>query len=138
MESKVRDGFHICNENERLGTYSFYYTKSINDIKTDEHVSAEFYENMFILEIYDFDYQDSVYDTLLKEINSVDNNIKSYFELKVKNIYDIKNVTITSKRMFVKNGVPYVYSKVNISFYNNNDKSTLYQTSAEVISKLIG
>ena len=138
MESKVQDGFHICNENERLGTYSFYYTKSINDIKTDEHVSAEFYENMFILEIYDFDYQDSVYDTLLKEINSVDNNIKSYFELKVKNIYDIKNVTITSKRMFVKNGVPYVYSKVNISFYNNNDKSTLYQTSAEVISKLIG
>ena len=77
---------------------------------------------MFTLEIYDFDYQDSVYDTLLKEINSVDNNIKSYFELKVKNIYDIKNVTITSKRMFVKNGVPYVYSKVNISFYNNNDK----------------
>ena len=62
----------------------------------------------------------------------------TYFELKVKNIYDIKNVTITSKRMFVKNGVPYVYSKVNISFYNDNDKSTLYQTSAEVISKLIG
>ena len=116
MSSKVEEGFHICGENERFSCYSFYFDKYIGGIKTLEHVFAEFDDDSFSLEMYDWGYSSETFKQLLKETDNIENELNSYLQTHVQNDNSIEKFEITGQKMFVRNGIPYLQTTLTIDY----------------------
>ncbi len=126
FRSQVVDGFHTCSENETLGCYSLYYTKSVNGIQTAEHISAEIDGDSFSIEIIDWAKQD-LYDEetgfISKEhsdqINALVNNneeaVHTYLSSCVQSGYSATKITITGRQLFYKNGKMYMLVTTSVA-----------------------
>lgn len=136
--STVDDGFLDGNNNRKIGTYSFYFTKKINNVKTMEHVTAEFYKDVednkvFTLEIYDLQYEEGIFGEILDKMPDVQNNIQSF----VKNTFGkdkkIVNVSVDGCRLFVKNGKVYLMSTPFVEWENGG---VTYSSALQTVSWL--
>ena len=122
MESKVEDGFHICGDNERFSSFSFFFDKSINGINSLEHISAEFTNDSFTLEIYDWGYETEPLAQLLQKaenienIENVDDQFSKFFNDHTKKGYFVKEYEIRSQKLFFRNGILYLYSSLDIVY----------------------
>lgn len=116
MSSTVEDGFHICSENERWVSYSFYYDKRINGIKTVEHISAEFFEDSFSLEVYDFNYESDEFVRMFHVMDSLTNKISSYLRSNISEKYVVTKIDIKNQEFFIRDGVPYVISNIDMNY----------------------
>lgn len=124
MRSRVEDGFHVCTENEKWNSYSFYFDKEVNGIKTLEHISVEFFEDSFYIEMYDFNYEDNVYIQILSMIDSLQESLNEYIKSNVVEDYVITNVDVIDNTLFIRNGLPYIQSRINVEFsYKDEDES---------------
>lgn len=136
VRSTVEDGFRTCSDGEVLGTYSFYYTKSISDIKAEEHISAEFHsDNTFTLEMYDLNYSADIFSPLLKMSADLEEDIKDFLQSDLKDGYKINDITVKSKRFFVKGGVPYIRSTATVLISQGADTEE-YTLEVQTVSKL--
>ena len=136
--STVDDGFLDGNYDRTIGTYSFYFTKKINNVKSMEHVTAEFYKDIegnkvFTLEIYDLQYEEGIFGEILDKMPDVQNNIQSF----VKNTFGkdkkIINVSVDGCRLFVKNGKVYLMSTPFVEWENGG---VTYSSALQTVSWL--
>lgn len=135
MTSSVKDGFYVCADNEELGAYSFYFDKEISGIKTLEHISAEFDEDSFSLEMYDFNYESSTFDRILGAMDVLQKEMRGYFESKISDEFTVTNIEGISHTLFIRNGIPYVKSSVNVE-YSGENEDVKYVQRVEIIATL--
>ncbi len=135
VDSSVVPGFRVCGESEQLGCYSFYYTKSIQNYKLLDHVSAEFNfdrstgEYFYSLEIYEQDHGD-VFSELLSHSDKFEAHLLSYLPTRIHENREMKKLEIDSTELFVKNGTPYILINSTVTFISKNDPS--YELTARV------
>ena len=132
MKSNVADGFHVCEDNEILASYSFYFDKTIGRLETLEHISAEFGEDSFSLEIYDFDYEDNVFVSILSYMNAWQKEMQNYLGSEVSDGFTVSNIESISHTLFLRNGIPYVKSYVNVEYSSANENDIYIQRVATV------
>lgn len=131
IRSQVVDGFRICGENEKIGTRSFYYTKSIEGIKLPNHISAEFFNGMFSLEIYEYDYTAEDFSSIISRIGEVETSIDKHLKDNVKDGCSIISIEHKNKSVLVQNGVAYIAITSDVTYksaYYNEPVSIFVQT----------
>lgn len=131
---RTEDGFKIFGENEvyRSLEYNFYYTMSKNGIDLPNHVSACFYDDKFILEMYEFDYGIEDYSPILNRMDEVEKSIEDHLRENVKDGCTLVNIEHGNKHVFIQDGVPYVMVTSTVTYtsiyYHGETFSTLIQT----------
>lgn len=133
MSSNVTDGFYVCGNNEKLGSYSFYFEKEIGGLKTLEHISAEFDEDSFSLEMYDFNYESSTFDRILRTMDAWQEKMQNYLRAEVSNEFTVGNIEAISHTLFIRNGIPYVKSHINVE-YSRTDENDTYIQRVETVT----
>lgn len=138
MESTDVDGFHNCAENEKFGSYKFYYQKTVGDIKTLEHLSVEFgAENTLLFELIDLNYDTDVFHKITDNINSFEKSTENYLKSNLKDGYKIKKLENTGTKLFTKDGVPYVSMTYEVSYISISENNTVeFTTYVSTISRL--
>lgn len=138
MRSQVVDGFHVCSENEKLGRYSFYYTKSLNGVKISDHIAMEITNDHFSLEIYDLGYSEGYYKEILKDFNVADleYSLTKHFQSDVKEGYAYNDIQIKSYQLFIKNEKPYIIATSVLTVTEKNSKDEVYATNIRTISSI--
>ena len=117
IESQVVDGFKVCKEeNERIGTYSFYYTQSMDGIKLQDHISAEFFGSHFILEVYEYDYEIKDFASIIYRMDEVESNVKGHLTSTLKDGCTITDIKHDKKSIFIQNGIPYVMMTSTVTY----------------------
>lgn len=133
--SKVVDGFINCDEKDRFGSYTFYYTKLINGVKTGENIVADIKDDKFTLQIYDLGYDTDMLNEAIELLPAVRADIEACLKAEtVKEDHKITDVAIGSETIFVKDGVPHLLANVTVTFYDMAQKE--YTTTVQTISKL--
>ena len=127
MSSTVENGFHICGENEEWRAYSFYYDKYIDGIKTIEHITAEFFDGKFSMEMYDFDYEKEQFTALIDKTPAFNDNIGAFLNSKASKDYVMTKFDVIGQEFFIRNGLPYVRLNVDAKFTMVNEKDELIQ-----------
>jgi len=133
MRSNVEDGFFVCANNEKLASYSFYFDKEIGGIKTLEHISAEFSEDSFSLEIYDFNYENNTFIRILNAMNALQIELRNYLGSEVSEGFIITNTNVISHTLFIRNGIPYVNSCVDVEYSRENENDKYVQRVQTII-----
>lgn len=130
MRSQVVDGFRICEENEQLGSYSFFYGKSKNGIRTPGHISAEIDEDTFYLEVYEYDYKSTVFSPILDKIDEVEASIENHLRNSLKEGFTLVSIEYGNKSVFVQDGNPYIMisSTVTYKTEHGDEFSTVVKT----------
>lgn len=108
IRSQVVDGFRVCEGNESVGTYYFFYTKSEKGVALPGHISATFYGGKFTLEIYEYDYESKDFTPIINRMEEVEASVEKHLKNNVKDKCTIVSIKHDSKRIFVQDGVPYV------------------------------
>ena len=132
FESKVEDGFHICSGNEKFSSYSFYFDKTLGGIKTLDHVSAEFFEDSFYLEVYDMGYESGHFAQLLQNLGSSNEVFDSYLDQNFKNDYVLNSYAVSSQTLFIRDGIPYIQTTLDIDF--GHDEKDTFGTVIKIIT----
>ena len=110
VESTTVDGFYNCGENEKFGWYTFYYQKTVGNIKTLEHLTVEFSEkNTLSFEFVDLNYDIDLFGQIIDNIELFDNSIEACLNSSLKDKYKIKDILQAEKQLFIKNDVPYIF-----------------------------
>ncbi len=149
FRSQVVDGFHICSENETLGTYSFYHTKSVNGIKTIEHISAEIDDDSFSIEFIDLAKQgwyDGETGLVAKEysnqINALENSheasVNACLQSCVQSGYSATKITITDRKLFYKNGKVYMLVAASMAVTDDQMPENVVETQVKMICGVKG
>lgn len=132
FSSQVVDGFRICEENESVGTYYFFYTKSENGFELEDHIAGSFYGGKFSLEIYEHGYDLKDYSPILNRTNEVEKSIEAYLRQNVKDGCTLVSIEHGKKHVFIQDGVPYVMVTSTVTYasiyYHDETFSTLIQT----------
>ncbi len=130
MSSEVVDGFRICEENDQLGSYSFFYSKSENGIRMPGHISAEIDEDTFYLEVYEYDYKSTVFPPILDKIDEVEASIENHLRNSLKEGFTLVSIEYGSKSVFVQDGNPYIMisSTVTYKTEHGDEFSTIVKT----------
>lgn len=116
MESTTVDGFYNCAENEKFGWYTFYYQKTVGNIRTLEHLTVEFIgKNTLTFELIDLNYDTDAFDKIVDNIELFDNSVEDCLNSSLKDKYKIKNILQAEKQLFIKNGVPYIFTTCKVT-----------------------
>lgn len=136
MRSQVVDSFHVCEDNEKLGRYTFYYTKSVHGVKIEDHISLEISDDRFSLDIYDLGCSDDYYQEILKEFTKTDleYSLKQHFKTNIQDKYSYKDININSYQLFIKNQKPYILAASTVILSENGSISKVYATGIYTIS----
>ena len=134
-ESTVDEKFHVCGKNERWIAYSFYYDKYLGEVKTLEHISAEFFEDSFSLEIYEFGYEKEQFSILMNKTPELNDNIDSFLNAKTLNDYTVTDFDIKGQVLFFREGKPYIKSVVEVRCARTDDDGEIIQR-LEIIAGL--
>ena len=128
--------FKSMNDDELLTRYEFYYTKFVDGIQTNEHVSAIFFpDNTFMLEVWNFDYKKETFSQTLKYMDNFDEYLYKYLNNCLKDGYTITECEFGNHQLFVKDNVVYVSSVVSMMIRKDNSSNEdLYLM--EIISTL--
>ncbi len=133
VESSVEEGFRSCSESERLGSYSFYYDRSIQNIKTSEHISAEFRQNNFTLEIYDLSF-DKEFEKLFSVSDKLESQIAAHIASNMSEIKLFKELSVDSMTLFVKDGTPYILVNSTIKFCSKENSGVVLTAAVQTVS----
>ena len=134
-ESTVDDGFHVCGENERWVAYSFYFDKYLGEMKTLEHISAEFFEDAFSLEIYEFGYKQEMFEILTDKTPELFDNIGSFLSANISKDYTVSDFDVVGQVLFFREGKPYIKSVVEVSCASSDKDGAIVQR-VEIIAGL--
>lgn len=135
IRSSVENGFLLPNENRNTKAHYFYFTQSIGSIKTDNHISAIFNENNFTLEVYDFNYTLDLFQPLLGSLSKLETELTDYVKDHLKTGYDFSACYVGQKKLFIKDGAPYILTYVSVTFTQTNDQdSSPYTTTIQLIN----
>jgi hypothetical protein len=131
MRSQEVDGFHILAENEKLGSYSFYYTKIIEGYATADSIFVDFGCDSISVGIYDLGYEKDDFADLLNSIDS--DSVSAYLRSDVKQGYTIRNVNRSNARLFMKDGIPYLLT-TSVITYTKEGSSEQFTTLKQTIT----
>lgn len=135
IRSSVENGFLLENENRTTKAYYFYFTQSIDSIKTDNHISAIFNTDTFTLEVYDFDYTMDVFQPLLGSLSKLDNELTGYIRANLKAGFNFSTCDVGRQKLFIKDGTPYILTSVSVTFTRTDDQdSSQYTTHLQMIN----
>ena len=137
MNSSVVDGFRLCDEkNEKLGSYTFYYTKSVEGIKLPDHVSVEFDINSksLTLEIYEYDYDEEIYVPLLENMDSIQKSVENHLRDSVKDGCKVVNIKHGNSSLFVQDGKAYVMIRSTVEYESNYYKDQTFEIRVQTIT----
>lgn len=138
VRSRVETGFLLENESRTTSCYYFFFTQSIDFAKTGNHISAIFNsDNTFVLEIHDFDYNMDEFQLILNSSTELDSELKKYVKDNLKPEFELLSCDIGQKKLFVKNGKPYVLTTVSVTFTQIGDPDlSQYTTNLQIINGL--
>lgn len=135
IRSSVENGFLLENENRTTKAYYFYFTQSIDSIKTGNHISAIFNTDTFTLEVYDFDYTMDVFQPLLGSLSKLDNELTGYIRANLKAGFNFSTCDVGRQKLFIKDGTPYILTSVSVTFTRTDDQdSSQYTTHLQMIN----
>lgn len=138
VRSSVVEGFHECGSNERLGTYSFIYTKSINGIRTNSHISMEFHSNgTFTLVIYDFDYDESQFADEISNLEGIKENAKNFVLKGVKDGFNISYIGVEDVELFAINEKSYVRITILIKYVHVDAPEIEFKCALETMNTIL-
>lgn len=121
------NGFRTLTENERFFCYEFYYQTFVNDIITNEHITAIFFnDSHFILEIWDFGYEANTFAQTINNMNKLESHIEEYLNESLISDYSIQNIEFFDPQLFVKDGIVYVYLHVSYNVTKGSTSSGMY------------
>ena len=137
IDSSVVDGFRTCTaENEKLGAYSFYYTKSVDGIKLPDHVSFDFDidGNHLTLEIYEYGYDEEIFAPLLKNMDEIKASIEKHLTDNVKDECTIVDIKHGSCSLFVQDGIAYVMIRSTVEYASDYYKDKTFDIGIQTIT----
>ena len=123
MESKTVNGFIKCEGDYLLGDYCFYFSKSINGVYIEDHVTAEFYAKRSLLYFECISNNNSDYDdeTITSMIEDQSNTVYNYVNEYINDRYELVNVETNSMHLYWNEEKPLLLVYTTIYFYDNND-----------------
>ncbi len=127
FRSILTPDFHVCSDTEEFGSYEFYYTKSISNITTAEHITAILRDDSFTLEIYDIGYTDE-FAELINISDKYEVELETYFRTNMDDDKIFKDHTMGNKELFVKDGVPYLLITSLVEFTMPDSSDETYTT----------
>ncbi len=136
IRSRVVDGFKVCEENETIGTYSFYYTKSLGEYKLPDHVSVEFYNGCVNVEVYEYGYDISMFEKKADQMKSVLQNAEAYLVENAKEGVKLKDFKHGQAEFFVKDGKVCVFVRTTASYQSQYTGGEWISNSISTISVL--
>ncbi len=137
FRSKMEQGFLSASKNRSIQAHYFFYKQSVDEIKTNDHVSAIFQQETFTLEIYDINYTDDDFELFRDSYIKHDECIEAYVASTMRSEYNFISCDIENKSFFVQDGVPYVLMNVTINFSQKGDSDrSQFSTSVQLISGL--
>lgn len=141
LESNVENGFLTAAENEEIKTYSFYYKKLLGTLETSNHITAEFYLSresgpQFMLEVFDFKYDNLDALQLAAELETVTQYAEIYLKSILKEKYSIQDINFTSHMFFVQDGSLYVRLNAEILFFTDSQTEAPYTTIVQTITRI--
>ena len=131
MSSQEVDGFHTIANNEKLVSYSFYYTKIIEGYATADSIYVNFRADSISVGVHDFGYEKDDFTDLLNSIDS--DSVSTYLRSDVKQGYTIRNINRSNARLFMKDGVPYLLT-TSIVAYSKEGSSEEYKTITRTVT----
>ena len=136
IRSQVVDGFKVCEENETIGTYSFYYTKSLGEYKLPDHISVEFYNGFVNVEVYEYGYDISMFEKKADQMKSVLQNAEAYLTKNAKEGVKLKDFKHARAEFFVKNGKVCAFVRTTASYQSQYTGGEWISNSISTISVL--
>lgn len=136
VRSRVENGFLLENENRTTSRRYFFFTQSIDAVKTGNHISAIFdADNTFTLEIHNFDYKMDEFQSLLNSQAELENELTLYVKENLKSEYTIFDCNVVQQTLFVKDAKPYILTSVSVTFAYTDDKElSQYTTNLQLVS----
>jgi hypothetical protein len=125
FRSRGVDGFHILKENEKLGSYLFYFSKSVSGIKTNEHIAIDIGRSKINLEIYDFGYNEEDYSKIIDYLSEIDSSIDGCLRTNLKTGYAVSGIEFNDRMMFIHDGNPYLITTSTITYSHDSDNEQL-------------
>lgn len=116
IRSQFVDGFRILEENDRLGSYCFFYTKSKNGVRMQDYITAEIGEDSFWLDIHEPGYETEKFSPILDRMDEVEKATETHLKDNLYDGYTLVSIEYTGKRVFIMDGIPYVLITSNITF----------------------
>ena len=107
--SKTVNGFkNDCTEYERIGRYYFFYTQSVNGVHLEDHISANFSDRVFNIEIYEPNYDIEQFQPLLIRMEEAEKAVKYHLQKNVKEGVTVVSIEHGKKEVFIQDGIPYL------------------------------
>lgn len=116
FRSRVEDGFIVCEGNRELGDYSFYYTKSLNGVKLPDHISANFLDGYFLLEMMETEEDSDKYSNITSNIDRINEHIQDSISQHINDGYVCKKIDIVSHSIVFEDNAYKVLSNIEITF----------------------
>lgn len=132
----VVDGFHVCEENERLVSYNLLFTKYINGIATYNEIQASFSENTFGISIYTAAGVDDTPSRNENFVEETDREITTYIVAEIDPKYVPVKCTVIGKRLFMKDGISYILADVEVEFKTKENGEESYTTIIQTITEI--
>ena len=135
-ETKYKEYFYICGDNEKWRNYSIEYTRDICDIETTEYIIAFFREHSFVIDVYDLGYTFDMFEESLKHIDKLEESISESLNVHIKEVFVVNDFTIEKKTMFLRNGITNIVSDVVVTVADTDNNDT-YDVSMQVLTKFM-
>jgi hypothetical protein len=136
IRSRSEKGFIICGENQSLGDYSFYYTKSENGVVLPDHISACFIDGYFLIEKIETGKSIDQYSHITSSTQTIREHLEDQIELHLNNSIDCKFIEILNQSVICQNGEIKLLSNIKVSFtYKNDGEQNIYQVIVQTITE---
>lgn len=100
--SKTVNGFkNDCTEYERIGRYYFFYTQSVNGVQLEDHISANFSDRVFNIEIYEPNYDIEQFQPLFIRMEEAEKAVKYHLQKNVKEGVTVVSIEHGKKEVFI-------------------------------------
>ena len=121
--------FKQLEDGEGLRWRDFYFTRYVDGIKTNEHVSAifSFISNTISVEIFNFNYEEETFDQTNKHMDELEEVLKEYISNSLIEGYKVNQVDFVSHHLFVKDKVVYVYTSISIEIQQIGKSYPIYE-----------
>lgn len=136
VQKTTVNGFYSCESNERLGSYNLRFSKHIEGIPTFKEVYAVFGEDVFTITIANPEYDNAILLNSAKFFDGVDISVISHLSDAIHSRYVVTSCSIKGKKIFVKNGVPYILSDVEVEFKEKESDEEAFCLLVQVITEI--
>ena len=125
VRSRVEDGFIVCGENQRLGDYSFYYTKSLNGLELPDYISANFLDGYFLIEKMETEENKAAYADIASNLDTINAHIEQVISQAMNEDILCKNVEVSSQRVIHQEEQVKILSNLVVTFSRNSDQDAV-------------